>query len=162
MPSKDGWALECEHDKVTLGKKQYRNMEEWSRPCAVCGGKFSIFVRASAASVNASFGLRTCKEHRGQKLGTPGTAVFEQHEELEQLQTWAAVWYRTLEHVQTKFPDATMQNIDERAALLIQAADTMHANYQSLFEELQVVKARLARYELQPAMQAMARMPWES
>lgn len=72
MPTKDGWSLEREHDKITLGKKQYRNMEEWSRPCAVCAERFSIHTRAGATS--SSFGLRTCKEHRGRVLvaGEPG------------------------------------------------------------------------------------------
>ncbi len=67
MPSKDGWTLDRQHEKVTLGRKQYRNMEEWSRPCCVCGDKFSIFTSMNAVNINSSFGLRTCEKHRGQK-----------------------------------------------------------------------------------------------
>lgn len=74
MPSKDGWTQVRDHEKITLGRKTYRNMEEWSRPCAACGAPFEIFVRTNAGMVNSSFGLRTCKEHRGQKPA-PGTST---------------------------------------------------------------------------------------
>jgi hypothetical protein len=74
MASKDGWTHDRDHDKVQLGKKQYRNMEEWARPCAVCGEKFSIFVRANSGT-NSSFGLRTCKVHRGERPGANGMAA---------------------------------------------------------------------------------------
>lgn len=73
MPSKDGWTHERDHDKVTLGRKQYRNMEEWSRHCCVCGDKFFIHVRQNeTGALSSNFGLRTCKEHRGQKVAGGG------------------------------------------------------------------------------------------
>ncbi len=81
MPTKDGWTHQRDHDKVQLGRKQYRNMEEWSRPCAVCGEPFSIFTRANGSGVvNSSFGLRTCQSHRGERpgaVGTPATGEVE-------------------------------------------------------------------------------------
>lgn len=83
--SKDGWTLEREHDKITLGRKQYRNMEEWSRPCSVCGGKFEIFTRTNGGQLNASFGLRTCKLHRGQRGTAQAPGVALPANELEQL-----------------------------------------------------------------------------
>ncbi len=78
MPTKDGWTHDRDHEKIKLGKKSYRNMEEWSRPCAVCGEKFSIFVTTGSEG-NSSFGLRTCKTHRGERGGAP--------EELQTLRT---------------------------------------------------------------------------
>lgn len=127
MPSKEGWTHERDHDKVTLGKKQYRNMEEWSRPCALCGNPFSIFVRTGAGELNSSFGLRTCKDHRGQKI--PGGSVTD-GPEIEALR---------------------MSN-----AVMKQELDGAYAQAKTLFEENQVLKARLARYELQGAIQEHA------
>lgn len=90
MPSKDGWTLEREHERVTLGRKSYRNMEEWSRPCAVCGEKFSIFTNMNSAGTNSSFGLKTCKEHRGQKVGG-GVIMGEEYAQIlqERDEAWA-------------------------------------------------------------------------
>lgn len=166
MPSKDGWTLERDHDKITLGKKQYRNMQEHSRPCGVCGEKFSIFVRASAPSVNASFGLRTCKDHRGQKLGTAGTAVFEQHEELERLQAWEAVWHKALRFVQGRCPEATMLNIDECLVAGFATADKQFQENSKFKAEIHALKLKLEPYELRPAMEAAKNnskdFPWGS
>jgi hypothetical protein len=134
MASKDGWTLEREHDKVQLGKKQYRNMEEWTRPCAVCAEKFSIFVRTNGAGVNASFGLKTCRQHRGQLSAAaagPGVEnIAALRAENEKLKT-------------------QLQNVNSYCASL----ERVHKEQ---FEELQVVEARLAKYELQPAMEAMS------
>lgn len=154
MASKEGWNLEGTHDKITLGRKQYRNMEEWSRPCGICGVRFSIHVRQAAGTINSSFGLRTCKEHRGQKIGGPAMIAFEQHEELERLQNWENTFFEVLRLVQTKMPDATMTNLRERVAMLIKAADDVYAAYQAL----------RVQHELAPAMAAQAtqnKMPWE-
>jgi hypothetical protein len=139
MPTKDGWTLEREHEKVTLGKKQYRNMEEWTRPCAVCAAKFSIFVRANGGGgVNASFGLKTCKEHRGQRLaGGSNVDVKTLRDEMDLLRSEL---------------DLTVSKFDYDALL---------AKHKAQFEELQVLKARLAKYELQPAMEEMQnKFPW--
>ena len=136
MPSKDGWTLERDHNKITLGKKEYRNMEEWARPCGVCGEKFNIYVRANGGMVNSSFGLKTCKEHRGQKIvgGVLDT------EELEKLR---------------------MANNVMKDEL-----DGLYARNAALFAELQIVKAenatlrnKFAPYELQPAMERAAAFP---
>ena len=67
--TKDGWTLVAIHQKIHLGKKDYRNMEEWKRPCRVCNQDFYIYTRENAVQVNAAFGLRTCKHHRGMSSG---------------------------------------------------------------------------------------------
>lgn len=144
MPSKDGWTLELQHDKVQLGRKAYRNMEEWSRPCGVCGEKFSIFTRANEASPSASFGLRTCKPHRGQKIAG-GTFVT----------------------IGPEIDGLRMAN-----AVMKEELDGLYVRHSDLFAETQELKARLATYELGPAMDNLARyngadvrprikMPWE-
>ncbi len=149
MPSKDGWTLEREHEKVQLGKKQYRNMEEWTRPCGVCGEKFSIFTRANGNVINAAFGLKTCKPHRGQLSAVaasgPGvenvTALRAENEKLER----------------------ALRNTNDYCA-------TVEKMQREQFEELQVVKARLAKYELPAAFENLAntangalhsKLPWE-
>jgi hypothetical protein len=137
MPSKDGWTNERDHDKITLGKKQYRNMEEWSRPCAVCGEKFSIFVRAAAGAVNASFGLRTCKEHRGQKTGAAGVLVSS--EQVDELKKELAEAY-----------EVSMNHMQEKGEIA--------RKYEAAFAEIQALKAELhafkSKHELGPAMEA--------
>lgn len=143
MANKDGWNLERNHDKITLGKKQYRNMEEWCRPCAVCGEPFTIYVRASAGAVNASFGLRTCKDHRGMKPGVTGT----------------------LHGISSEEFDAVKQERDEAWEANLE----LLAKHKAVFDDLQVAKGeiaslrgRLAQYELPEAMAAAKnKMPWE-
>lgn len=144
MPSKDGWTHDRDHDKVQLGKKQYRNMEEWSRPCAVCGEKFSIYVRGNAPGglVNSSFGLRTCRTHRGEK---PGTAGMPAPGEVDTLRT----------------ANATMS--EELTGL--------YARLREQGDTIDMLQDMLSRYELGPAMAAAAaayvkpvqlKMPWEA
>lgn len=150
MPTRDGWTMDREHEKVQLGRKSYRNMEEWSRQCVVCGTKFSIFTRQNAESINSSFGLKTCPEHRGQRPTGAGP----------------------LEH--GDFNCVMMAN-----ANMTQELAELHAYAKTLFEENQQLKARLAPYELQGAMEAhadglvssvpqsttnsvLSKMPWEA
>lgn len=152
MPSKDGWTLEREHDKITLGKKQYRNMEEWSRPCAVCAEKFFIYVRAGAQSVNSSFGLRTCKDHRGQRTGAVGSVANDEE----------------LAAVKKELDEAYEANLE----LMQQAGGVRKAIHETLGLSLlgdairyDTVKAAIeslkAKYELQAAVEATAKkLPW--
>lgn len=128
MPSKDGWTMDREHEKITLGKKSYRNMEEWSRQCVVCGAKFSIFTRANAESLNSSFGLKTCEAHRGQRPGT----------------------------VQGLPDPNEFEKMRAANATMTQELTDLHAYSKALFEDNQRLKARLATYELQGAMEAHA------
>lgn len=128
MPTKDGWTHHIDHEKVTLGRKQYRNMEEWQRPCMVCAEPFSIFVRANGnGMVNSSFGLRTCNAHRGERPGANGTAD-------------------PGEVAKLRSANATMR----------EELDGLYIRLREVFEELQVSKAKLATYELGPAMAAQA------
>lgn len=63
--TRDGWQHEKDHDSIQLGGRQYRNMKEWSRPCAICGAKYSVFEKAGSVDANSRFGNKTCDEHRG-------------------------------------------------------------------------------------------------
>src|SRR5580765_1811645 len=62
--SRDGWECIGEHTSIQLQGKQYRNMKEWSRPCAICGVKFSIYEKSGSADANSRFGNKTCEVHR--------------------------------------------------------------------------------------------------
>jgi hypothetical protein len=150
MPSKDGWDHDTDHERITLGKKTYRNMEEWSRPCGVCGTRFSIYVRTNATAVNSSFGLKTCKEHRGQKIGggvLDSGAVEELRAELKGMQELLAEWSAVWKTCHPLLKPYGLGGVDTFA----RAVQAMHA--------------RLAAYELPAAMaQAEAgiekKMPW--
>lgn len=117
MPSKEGWTHDLDHDKITLGRKAYRNMEEWSRPCAVCGEKFSIFVRASGGVINSSFGLRTCKVHRGERPGAYGSAA-----------------------------PGEVQTLRSANVTMREELTGLYERMREQFEELQVCKAKLASF----------------
>lgn len=163
MPSKDGWVNDREHDKVTLGKKQYRNMEEWSRPCAVCGEKFNIFVRANANAVNASFGLRTCKEHRGQRVGAAGVVIST--EETDTLKKELAEAYEANAEMSSSAAGLRRFANEAFGLSLVGPAinyDSVTAAYAKVYGDMQELKARLAKYELAPAMEAVKnKLPWE-
>lgn len=132
MPTKEGWTHDRDHDKVTLGRKQYRNMEEWSRPCAICGTRFSIFTRTGAEYVNSSFGLITCKEHRGIK---PEAGSVVDYTELENLRAFKSVTEEELAGV--------------------------YMHNRELQAQVDALTTRLAQYELQPAMEkAQKEFPW--
>lgn len=62
--SREGWLHVADHNSVSLQGKQYRDMKEWSRPCAVCGTKFSVFEKSGTVDANSRFSNRTCDAHR--------------------------------------------------------------------------------------------------
>lgn len=126
MPSKEGWTHERDHEKITLGKKQYRNMEEWTRPCCVCGEKFAIYTRTNGDIINSSFGLKTCKPHRGERPGVGGMA-----------------------------DPGEVQRLRAANATMTEELEGLYERVRLQFEEIQVIKARLATYELAPAMHAI-------
>lgn len=52
---------------VTIGRRTYNNLVEFTRPCATCGETFAIHVTTKIANGLAdsnSFGLRNCPKHR--------------------------------------------------------------------------------------------------
>ena len=62
--SRDGWTCIADHSSVQLQGKQYRNMKEWARACAVCGVTFSVYERSGAVDANSRFSSKTCEAHR--------------------------------------------------------------------------------------------------
>lgn len=154
MASKDGWTHDRDHEKISLGKKQYRNMEEWSRPCAACQKSFSIFVRQNTTGINSNFGYRNCKEHRGQKVGAAGvdTEVLEELQGLRELAVeWGAVW----KACHPLLIAHGLVGIDTFAAALQRLAEHDRA----AFEEVQVLKAKLAQFDLSTAFAAIGCEP---
>ena len=63
--TREGWTEVATHASIVLHGKQYKNMKEWSRPCVVCGAKFSAFESATRVDANSQFSSKTCKDHRG-------------------------------------------------------------------------------------------------
>lgn len=111
-------------NEVKVKNRTYKNLVEFSRPCATCEKPFSIFVTKKIADGHAdsnSFGLKNCPDHRRNKpIGEAGDAV--------------------------QMANNTMK--EELAGL--------YARDKAMFAEIQELKARLAKYELGPAMAAQA------
>lgn len=69
MRDRTGWTR-GENGPRKIGRKTYGNLTPFTRPCAVCGEPFSIFVTPKIAIGNAdtnNFGLRNCEKHRRSK-----------------------------------------------------------------------------------------------
>lgn len=110
---------------VTIGKKTYKNLIEFTRNCQTCNEPFPIYVTSKIANGHAdsnSFGLKNCPAHRRNR-----TATDEQ--EIETLRT---------------------ANVTMREELT-----GLYEQMRTQFEELQVCKAKLAQYELGPALAAV-------
>lgn len=127
-----GWErMPGTHD-IDNGKgKTYRGLVRFERPCATCRVPFGIFVTQGTAdgeARNSSFGLRNCEKHR-MKMVAPGAGM--PFDEAEKLRT----------------ANATMK--EELTGL--------YARNSALHSENEVLKARLATYEL-PSMASASRV----
>lgn len=112
--------------------REYKNLTEFSRPCANCGNRFSIFVTDKIAAGHAdsnSFGLKNCEQHRR-------SPVRADNAELERLRMANSVMKQELEG--------------------------LYARDHALFAELQECKARLVGtlVLVEPAP-LTPKMPWE-
>jgi hypothetical protein len=144
---------------------QYRNMQAWSRPCALCKKEFVAYTPGNSPADKAPT-VTTCEEHRGAPNGisygwlawdgknvVPGpkmkTGGAVDSEELAEAKALAA-----------EYAEGAMNEL-QRSGVLKRENDEL--------------KAKLARYELQPAMQqakpfnahellaaeTAQKMPWE-
>jgi hypothetical protein len=110
--------------KNTKGKERtYRGLTEFTRPCATCGEPFAIHVTAKIAAGEAD-------------SNSFGLKNCEQHR--RNFVATEAVTNETLR----------MAN-----DVMKQELAGLYERNQELFAEVQVLKARLAQYELQPAME---------
>lgn len=121
---------------VTLKNKRgrehtYANLTEFTRPCKTCEKPFSIFVTSKIAAGHADSNSFGLKNCEEHRQGHGGVSSVE----VEALR---------------------MSNATMRAELT-----GLYERDKALFAENQVLKARLATYELQSAMAAVAKMPWE-
>lgn len=115
---------------IKVKNRTYKNLVEFSRPCATCQKPFSIYVTNKIAGGHAdsnSFGLKNCPEHRRNKA----TGDLSDVEALR------------------------MAN-----SVMKQELAGLYARDKDQFAELQELKARLASYELQGAMSAVAEDPY--
>lgn len=106
-----------------IGKKTYKALTEFTRPCVTCGERFSVFVTKKIADGLAdsnSFGLKNCEKHR-----------------------------RTVNAAEVAHAETTsMANSVMKAEL-----DGLYSRNAVLEKQNADLKARLAVYELQPAME---------
>lgn len=113
--------------EIKIGNKTYKNLVEFTRPCVTCREPFSIFVTHKIADGAAD-------------SNNFGLKNCEKHRR------------------------SSVREIGPELETLGMINNTMKAELEGLYErvklqsaEIQELKARLAKYELQPAMEAMAR-----
>lgn len=124
MHDRSKWTIGTTGDHVIKGRT-YKNLTEFSRPCAACAKPFSIFVTSRIASGFAdsnSFGLKNCPEHRRNSAAS----------------------------------GVDVEALRMANNVMKQELEGLYARDTGLFAENQALKARLATYELQPAMAAVA------
>lgn len=64
----------------TIKGKSYKELTEFTRPCATCGEPFSIYVTKKIANGHAdsnSFGLKNCEKHRRNKPAVDNDEIEE-------------------------------------------------------------------------------------
>lgn len=140
MHDRTGWTRGASNGDVQIknnrtgAMKTYKNLVEFKRPCAMCGEPFAIYVTRKIANGEADSNSFGLKNCEQHRR----SSIREVQPELETLRT----------------TNATMKS--ELAGL--------YERGNAQFGEIQELKARLAKYELQPAMEAAARplaFPWE-
>ncbi len=157
--NRDGWTEGAQHDSLQLAGKQYRHMQEWTRPCAICKNAFSVFEKIGHADANSRFSNRTCEAHRG-LLPAFEKGFIAWSEEARSVVAGASCGGSTLAdpigvaEIKKERDEAWEANIDYMKRLTAAIA------------ELQIVKAenvtlrnKFAPYELQPAMERQAALP---
>lgn len=119
-----------EWERVTTGTvrikgKEYKNLVEFRRPCQSCGELFSVYVTGKIANGHADSNSFGLKNCDKHRRNKTGA----ENDEVETLRTANATMAEEL------------RGLYERGRLQ--------------FEEIQVLKAKLAVYELAPAMAAV-------
>lgn len=137
--SRDGWTHRADHDSVYINGKQYRNMQEWTRPCVVCGEAVTAYEKKGMVDASSRFGNRTCKNHRGL---------------LPALERGFIVWNAELKGivpgascVSGTVPAAELETLRTANATMKEELDCLYAANKELRE-------KLAKYEPGPALEA--------
>lgn len=138
---------------------QYRNMQAWSRPCALCRKEFVAYTPGNSPADKPPT-VTTCEEHRGAPAGINyGWLAWDGQNIIPGRRMKAGsggVPSQELAEVTRERDEAWDQNMK-----LMTERGELVRNYQTVFEENSVLKAKLAQYELQPAMAETAKkMPW--
>lgn len=151
--SREGWVHVTDHASTYIEGKQYKHMREWSRPCAICGGAIAAFEKMNTVDANSRFSNRTCKEHRGL---------------LPAFEKGFIAWNKDAGAIvaggKCKNSDGTGEIVTadgeelERLRMMVasmkEELDPLYARNKELFAEIQVLKAKMATFLLQPAMEA--------
>jgi hypothetical protein len=131
--------------------KEFIHLYRVTRPCASCTAEISIDVTRKALqgfSKNAGLLLRNCPKCRAErKAGGPGSRGGSSRPTATPVEP---------------VPFAAGDELDKLRMMVTTMKaelEPLYAYNKELFAELQVAKARLALYELQPAMERTASIP---
>lgn len=128
MPTKkDLWTREDGTHVLEYKGRTYKNMVLFSRPCATCGEKFGIHVTEQVADGRASSNNFALKNCEKHRQRAGNSADPQE-----------------------------IKKLSEQLSSVNSYCATLERDHKTQFEELQVVKARLAKYELGPAMEQHA------
>lgn len=154
--SREGWLHVTDHSSVYLSGKQYRDMKEWSRPCAVCKAKFSVFEKTGTVDANSRFSNRTCDAHRNLLAAVEkGYLVWSEA-------AGGMVTGTACVGVVGAVGADELERLRMMVATMKEELTGLYARDKGHFAEIQQIKSRLAKYELPAAMAAMqSKMPWE-
>lgn len=145
--NRDGWSEVATHSSIVLHGKQYRHMKEWSRPCVVCDAKFSAFENATRADANSQFSNKTCTAHRG-LLPALEKGFIAWSKEAGAIVPGAKCGGSSAEGGED------LERLHMMVATMKEELDPLYGRNKELFAEIQVLKAKLATFLLQPAMEA--------
>lgn len=162
MNAKMEWTKLDDRGSLVSKDKQYRNLHTWKGKCALCDVEFITHTPGSSPADKVPT-ITTCDEHRGApKAIEGGWAAWDGKNVVpgRRMKIGAAgVTTDTgdvaaLRQELKEAYDASFEHMTEKGIAI--------RNYKTVMEENQVLKARLAKYELQPAMEAAKnKLPWE-
>jgi hypothetical protein len=148
--SREGWIEGKTHNSVTLYGKPYRDMKEWYRPCSVCGVNFSVFEKRDALDASSRFSYRTCDNHRNLMPAMEKGFI-----------TWSTELGGMVPGAMCVSGYVRPMNNTEMDQLRM-VNKTMKEELDCLYPRVKELEAKLAKYELQSAMEALTKkLPWE-
>lgn len=150
--NREGWTEMATHTSIVLHGKQYRNMKEWSRPCVLCGERFSAFEGAMRPDANSQFSNKTCAAHRGLM------PAFERG-----YLAWSTEPRGIIPGVMCVSAALDTSEVTKERDEAWEKNVELTVERGRLIRENEALKAELAKYQLQPAMREIKnKMPWEA
>ena len=141
--TRTGWVHVKDHESVTLNGKQYRHMREWRRPCAICGADFPAYEKSGTVDASSRFSSRTCDAHRG-LMPAFEKGYIGWSKEAGQVVPGVRCGVGT--------PSAPAGDALNDTEMLEAELSGVYARLDAAKQEVAALKARLAKYELAPAI----------